>query len=339
MAVSVDPALVCGDMEHRQGAPLLAREQFPVDAEGAEKLFRAILEVAESLPQLHTTAQLVRDKLIRGDIRPEELFRAYMLENAEPFTLDDSSNSFDGPIKYSEVWNRPAFKLVASGFDDKTVSEYYVRDAFFQRTDNMVFDRKKGRRDIDLFVGRAPTLIPILEDSFLTRLSDKTYGIVVQGSHFTTHPQAMDNMAFNAPDPTAPFGGLLRGFNRTNVKNRRGDALVSAEGLVIRGSYVDWRNDRIVIPRAGLASYTSAQQAATCALCAAKVSTCSAGKPGLPPSSPPPSCARTLTLTSGSCSPKARCIPFTGRTCRWAKTTRCCASPIASSLTIAPWGW
>lgn len=66
LAVSVDPALVCGDMEHRQGAPLLAREQFPVDAEGAEKLFRAILEVAESLPQLRTTAQLVRDKLIRG---------------------------------------------------------------------------------------------------------------------------------------------------------------------------------------------------------------------------------------------------------------------------------
>ena len=85
LEVSVDPALVCGDMEHRQGAPLLAREQFPVDAEGAEKLFRSILEVAESLPQLRTTAQLVRDKLIRGDIRPEELFRAYMLENAESF--------------------------------------------------------------------------------------------------------------------------------------------------------------------------------------------------------------------------------------------------------------
>jgi FdhE protein len=33
------------------------------------------LEVAESLPQLRTTAQLVRDKLIRGDIRPEELSR------------------------------------------------------------------------------------------------------------------------------------------------------------------------------------------------------------------------------------------------------------------------
>ena len=179
-----------------------------------------------------------------------------ILENAEAFTLDNSNNSFDGPVKYSEVWNRPAFKLVAKGFSDKSVSEYYVRDAFFQRTDNMVFNRNKGRKDVDLFVGRAPTLIPILEDSFLTRLSDKTYGIVVQGSHFTTHPQAMDNMAFNAPDPTAPFGGLLRGFNRTNVKNRKGDALVSAEGLVIRGSYVDWCNNRIVIPRSGL-FYTS----------------------------------------------------------------------------------
>ena len=179
-----------------------------------------------------------------------------ILENAEAVTLDDSNNSVDGPIKYSEVWNRPAFKLVVDGFNGDTVSEYYIRDAFFQRTDNMVFDRKKGRKDVDLFVGRAPTLIPILEDSFLTRLSDKTYGIVVQGSHFTTHPQAMDNMAFNAPDPTAPFGACCAASTATNVKNRRGDALVSAEGLVIRGSYVDWRNKRIVIPRAGL-FYTS----------------------------------------------------------------------------------
>ena len=99
LAVSVDPALVCGDMEHRQGAPLLAREQFPVDAEGAEKLFRAILEVAESLPQLRTTAQLVRDKLIRGDIRPEELFRAYMLENAEP-----AGEALSSAYPQNDVW-------------------------------------------------------------------------------------------------------------------------------------------------------------------------------------------------------------------------------------------
>ena len=40
------------------------------------------------------------------------------------------------------------------------------------------------------------------------------------------------------------------------MKNWRGDALVSAEGMVIRGSYVDWRNNRIVIPPSGL-FYTS----------------------------------------------------------------------------------
>src|SRR5699024_2517228 len=123
---------------------------------------------------------------------------------------------------------------------------------FYQRTDNMVFDEEKGRTDIDFFVGRAPTFVPILEDTFLTRLSDKTYGTVVQGSHFTSFPRVIDNMAFHSPDATAPFGGIMRGFNRAGVKNWRGDALVSAEGMVIRGSYVDWRNNRIVIPPSGL---------------------------------------------------------------------------------------
>lgn len=85
LMVSVDPTLVYGDMEHRQGVPLLIREQFPIDVERVEKLFRTILEMVESLLQLHTTAQLVQDRLVRGDIRPEGLFHAYMLENAEPF--------------------------------------------------------------------------------------------------------------------------------------------------------------------------------------------------------------------------------------------------------------
>ena len=112
LAVSVDPALVCGDMEHRQGAPLLAREQFPVDAEGAEKLFRAILEVAESLPQLRTTAQLVRDKLIRGDFRPEELcsycrttFRAKRIQC--PFCLEEDAKKLD----YFTTENEPGYQV------------------------------------------------------------------------------------------------------------------------------------------------------------------------------------------------------------------------------------
>ena len=130
LAVSVDPALVCGDMEHRQGAPLLAREQFPVDAEGAEKLFRAILEVAESLPQLRTTAQLVRDKLIRGDIRPEELFRAYMLENAEPFEAwakeaPDAPNLLPFLVYNSmEPWLEAAGEALSSAYPQNDVWQH-----------------------------------------------------------------------------------------------------------------------------------------------------------------------------------------------------------------------
>ena len=130
LAVSVDPALVCGDMEHRQGAPLLAREQFPVDAEGAEKLFRAILEVAESLPQLRTTAQLVRDKLIRGDIRPEELFRAYMLENADPFEAwakeaPDAPNLLPFLVYNSmEPWLEAAGEALSSAYPQNDVWQH-----------------------------------------------------------------------------------------------------------------------------------------------------------------------------------------------------------------------
>lgn len=177
------------------------------------------------------------------------------LENAEPFTLDDKNDSYDGPVKYSDVWNRPAFRLVADDIEGDKVKSYYVRDAFFQRTDNLSFT-DRGRRDIDCFIGRAPTFVSILEDSFLTRLATPKFGTEVEGSHFTSFPSVMPNMAFHSPDPTAPFGGLMRGFGREQVTNRRGERLTSSEGLVIRGSYVDWKNNRIVIPPAGL-FYTS----------------------------------------------------------------------------------
>ncbi len=187
-----------------------------------------------------------------------------VLENAAPFTLDSASNSYDGPLKRSDIWDRKFFTLVvndireveAKGAKVTTVYDYYLRDSFFQRTDNLVFDAKKGRRDIDFFIGRAPTFIPILEDTFLTRLADNSLGTVVEPSHFTSFPKVNDNVAFHSPDPTAPFGGLLRGFARENNTNRRGEKTTSAEGLVIRGSYVDWRNKRVVIPPSGL-FYTS----------------------------------------------------------------------------------
>ena len=82
---AVAPERVCGEREHRLGAPLLARDLFPVDVAAAEGLFRRLLDVTESLPQLRTPSQLLRDGLVRGDVRLPELFRAYALENAEPF--------------------------------------------------------------------------------------------------------------------------------------------------------------------------------------------------------------------------------------------------------------
>ena len=85
LTVSVDPAQVRGDLEHRQGAPLLPREAFPVDVQGAEKLFLSLLDVTESLPQLRTPSQLVRDRLVRGEIEPAALFRAYAAEDEAPF--------------------------------------------------------------------------------------------------------------------------------------------------------------------------------------------------------------------------------------------------------------
>lgn len=50
LAVSVDPALVCGDMGASAGGAAAGQGAIPRRCGGAEKLFRAILEVAESLP-------------------------------------------------------------------------------------------------------------------------------------------------------------------------------------------------------------------------------------------------------------------------------------------------
>lgn len=179
-----------------------------------------------------------------------------VIENAAPFTLDNSNTSYDGPVKFSHFWNRPAFSVTASGFEGETVSSYYLRDRFFQRTDNLVFYPDKPRKDVDFFVGRTPTLISLLEDTFLTRLADQSLGTVVEPSVFTSYPKVVSDSAFFAPDPTAPFVPSHKGFTRKRERNRRGEALLSTEGFVIRGSYVDYDNNRIVIPPAGL-YYTS----------------------------------------------------------------------------------
>ncbi len=189
------------------------------------------------------------------------MLQRLVIENAGPITFSNESDAYTGPVKYSNIWNRPAFKVVARKFEDTVldgepsgtvVKELYVRDYFFMRTDNMVFWEEEGRENIDFFLGSSPALEPILESTFLERMADPTFGTVVEGSHFTSYPKVVSDSSFYEPDHTAPFVARYKGLNRRIYRNRKSERLLSAESVYIRGSYVDYRNNRIVIPPAGL---------------------------------------------------------------------------------------
>jgi hypothetical protein len=189
------------------------------------------------------------------------MLQRLVIENAESITFSNENNTYTGPVKYSDIWNRPAFKVVAGKFEDKVVDgkiagavvkELYVRDYFLMRTDNMVFWEKEGRENLDFFLGTSPVLEPILESTFLTRLAEPSFGTVVEGSHFTSYPKVVSDSSFYEPDHTAPFVAKFDGLERRVYRNRNRDRLLSAESVYIRGSYVDYRNNRIVIPPAGL---------------------------------------------------------------------------------------
>ncbi|GEM_PF-452970 len=184
------------------------------------------------------------------------MLQRLVIENNETLTFDNEHDSYDGPVKYSDVWNRPAFKVVANTFDGDTVRNLYVRDYYEMRTDNMVMWPEEGRYNLDFFLGSSPVLEPIIERSFLTRLADSSYGTVVEESRFSSYPKVLSDASFYEPDHTAPFVPRLRGLMRKTSRNRKKEKLLSAEAIVIRGSYVDYRNNRIVIPPAGLC-YTS----------------------------------------------------------------------------------
>jgi hypothetical protein len=79
---------------------------------------------------------------------------------------------------------------------------------------------------------------------------------VVEESRFTSYPKVVSDASFYEPDHTAPFVARVKGFQRKVERNRKNERLLLAESLFIRGSYVDWRNNRIVIPPAGL-NYSS----------------------------------------------------------------------------------
>jgi len=180
------------------------------------------------------------------------MLQRLIIENREPVVLDNDHTSHTGPVKYSDIRNRPAFKLVANNFDKDVVRNMYIRDYYGMRTDNMVFFPEEGRYNLDCFVGSSPVLEPILEDTFLTRLADASFGTVTEKSHFTSYPKVIPDSSFYEPDHTATFVPRLRGLKRKFMKNRKKERMISAESVFIRGSYVDWRNNRIVIPPAGL---------------------------------------------------------------------------------------
>lgn len=180
------------------------------------------------------------------------MLQRLIIENAAQLVFSNDHPSHTGPVKWSDIWNRPAFKVTASRFDGDLVRNLYLRDYCGMRTDNMIFWPDEGRENIDFFVGSSPVLEPIIEDTFLTRLADASFGTVVEESHFTSYPKVLSDSSFFEPDHTAPFVPRLSGLMRKFARNRKGDRLISAESIFIRGSYVDYRDNKIVIPPAGL---------------------------------------------------------------------------------------
>ncbi len=179
------------------------------------------------------------------------MLKRLTLENKEPFVLSDENPTFDGPEKISEFWDRKYFKVVAKDFEKEVVKNSYVRDSFFQRTDNLVL-WKEGRENIDFFVGKSPLVVSVMEDTFLERLADPSYGVPVVQSRFTSYPKVLPDAKWFDPDPECAFVPKLKGFERKFLKTRDGDRLTAGETLVIRRSYVDYRNRKIVIPPGGL---------------------------------------------------------------------------------------
>jgi hypothetical protein len=179
------------------------------------------------------------------------MLKRLILENREPFVLSDENPKYDGPIKISEVWDRKYFTVVAKDFEEDVVHNSYLRDSFFQRTDNLVL-WKDGREDVDFFVGMSPLVVSVMEDTFLMRLADPSYGVPVVKSRFTSYPRVVPNAKWFAPDPTAAFVPKMKGFTRKYVRNRKKQRLVASETLVIRQSYVDYRKGTIIIPPGGL---------------------------------------------------------------------------------------
>jgi hypothetical protein len=186
------------------------------------------------------------------------MLKRVVLENKDAFELSNEKHSYAGPIKISEFWDRKYFNLVVGKVEQEVVKTCYVRDSFFRRTDNLIL-WKEGRENIDFFIGMSELVVSVMEDTFLQRLSDPTYGVPIVKSKFTSFPPVIPSAKWFAPDVSCAFVPKFMdkdGLMRKSLKNRVGDRLTSIEAIVIRASYVDYRKKQIIIPPGGL-FYTS----------------------------------------------------------------------------------
>lgn len=183
------------------------------------------------------------------------MLKRLILENREAFELSNEKPSYAGPVKISEVWDRKYFDVVARDFEKEVVKTCYVRDSLFRRTDNLIL-WKEGRENVDFFIGMSELVVSVMEDTFLQRLADPTYGVPVVKSKFTSYPPVVPSAKWFAPDPDCAFVPKMKGLVRQFIQNRKGEKLVSSEAIVIRTSYVDYKKKQIVIPPGGL-YYTS----------------------------------------------------------------------------------
>jgi hypothetical protein len=179
------------------------------------------------------------------------MLKRVVLENKNPFVLTNKNNSYNGPISMSDYWDRRYFSVVAKDIENDVVKTCYARDSWFRRTDNLIL-WKEGRENADFFVGMSELVVSVMEDTFLNRLADPSYGIPVVKSVFSSYPKVITTAKSFAPDPTCAFVPKLKGLTRKFVQTRKGEKLTCSDVIVIRGSYIDYRKRKIIIPPAGL---------------------------------------------------------------------------------------
>src|SRR5512136_3131087 len=183
------------------------------------------------------------------------MLKRVVLENKDPIELSGDKPTYAGPTKISDYWDRKYFNVVVGQIETEVVKNCYIRDSFFRRTDNLIL-WKEGRENIDCFIGMSELVVSVMEDTFLQRLADPTYGVPVVKSKFTSYPPVVPSAKWFAPDPNSAFVPKMKGLVRKRIENRAGERQVSSEASVIRASYVDYRKRQIIIPPGGL-YYTS----------------------------------------------------------------------------------